>query len=127
MEENKIKLPDGDILKGKSVLRRFILGVLFGLAVIAPGVSGSFVMHLTKTPESSTDEIITMYLIRDAEGNLVSNATESRTWKSMWNKKYGKLTIPFMPEIAGTYTVDIFFNGAFVTSQSFEILAAQDA
>ena len=30
-----------EILEGKSVLRRFILGVLFGLAVIAPGVSGS--------------------------------------------------------------------------------------
>ena len=41
MEEKEIKLPERDLLEGKSVLRRFILGVLFGLAVIAPGVSGS--------------------------------------------------------------------------------------
>lgn len=87
----------------------------------APGVSASFVMHLTKEYSESDDQIITLYLIRDESGNLVSNATESRTWTNMWYKNYGKLTIPFMPETPGKYTVEIFFNGTAVTSQSFEI------
>lgn len=89
----------------------------------APGVSASFVMHLNKEYNESDDEIVTLYLIRDESGNLVSNATESRTWTSMWYKSYGKLTIPFMPDAAGKYTVEIYFNGTAVTTQSFELLA----
>lgn len=37
---------DTDILTGKSKVRRFILGVFIGLAVIAPGISGSTVAIL---------------------------------------------------------------------------------
>jgi hypothetical protein len=90
----------------------------------APGVSASFVMHLTKDYNESSDNIVTLYLIRDESGKLISNATESRTWTNMWYKSYGKLTIPFMPEAPGKYTVDIFFNGTAVTTQSFEVLPA---
>lgn len=90
----------------------------------APGVSASFVMHLTKDYNESDDKIVTLYLIRDESGKIISNATESRTWTNMWYKSYGKLTIPFMPEAPGKYTVEIFFNGTTVTTQSFEILPA---
>jgi len=89
----------------------------------APGVSASFVMHLTRDYNESDDKIVTLFLIRDANGNLVSNAYESRTWTSMWYKGYGKLTIPFMPEAPGKYTVEIYFNGTSVTTQSFEIVS----
>lgn len=90
----------------------------------APGVSASFVMHLTKDYNESNDNIVTLYLIRDEVGNLVSNAIESRTWTNMWYNGYGKLTIPFMPETPGKYTVEIFFNGTAVAKQAFEILPA---
>ena len=92
--------------------------------VFTPGVSASFVMHLTKDYNESDDKIVTLYLIRDESGKLVSNAYESRTWTSMWYKGYGKLTIPFMPEAPGKYTVEIYFNGTAVTTQSFEIVSA---
>lgn len=90
----------------------------------APGVSASFVMHLTRDYNESDDKIVTLFLIRDASGKIVSNAYESRTWTSMWYKSYGKLTIPFMPEAPGKYTVEIYFNGTAVTTQSFEIVSA---
>lgn len=90
----------------------------------APGVSASFVMHLTRDYNESDDKIVTLYLIRDESGKLVSNAYESRSWTSMWYKGYGKLTIPFMPDAPGKYTVEIYFNGTAVTTQSFEILSA---
>jgi hypothetical protein len=91
--------------------------------VFTPGVSASFVMHLTKDYNESDDKIVTLYLIRDESGKLVSNAYESRTWTSMWYKGYGKLTFPFMPEAPGKYTVEIYFNGTAVTTQSFEIVS----
>ncbi len=87
----------------------------------APGVSASFVMTLMRDYKGSSDNIVTLYAIRDSSGNLISCATESRTWSSMWHRGYGKLTIPSMPETPGQYSVEIFFNGASVKKQSFEI------
>lgn len=91
------------------------------------GTSASFVMRLTREYDTSEDEIVTMYVIRDAEGKIVSQATESRTWTSMWYRGYGKLTIPFMPQEPGHYTVYIYFNGASATCISFDVVDSTQA
>ncbi len=91
----------------------------------APGVSASFVMHLTQKTDKSSADVVALYLIRDAEGKIVSSKFESRTWDDMWYNRYGKLTIPVMPQEAGKYTVSIYFNGTAVSVESFEILAAE--
>jgi hypothetical protein len=39
----------------------------------------------------------------------------------MWFQFYGELTIPNMPTEPGSYTVDIYFNGAYVPTQPFNI------
>ena len=87
------------------------------------GQSASFVMQLNRSTEKTDDNVVTLYVIRDADGNVVSSATESRTWDDMWYNRYGKLTIPFMPDTPGTYTVDIYFNGNAATTQTFEVVA----
>lgn len=87
------------------------------------GVSASFVMHVTTKTSQTQDVVTTLYVIRDADGKLVSAETESRTWDDMWDNRYGELTLPVMPETSGQYTVEIFFDGAAVTTQSFEILS----
>ncbi len=88
----------------------------------AKGVSASFVMHLTQDTQESNDSIVALFVIRDGNGKLVSSKYESRTWNEMWYRRYGKLTVPVMPETPGSYTVDIYFNGTAVTTQSFQIL-----
>ena len=88
------------------------------------GTGASFVMRLTRGSTTSNDQIVTMYVVRDSAGKIVSNATESRTWKSMWYRSYGKLTLPFMPDQPGTYTVSIYFNGTAVLSRYFEVVPA---
>ena len=87
------------------------------------GESASFVMHADRKTSQTDDMIVTLYVIRDAEGKLVSAKYESRTWDDMWDNRYGIYTIPVMPETVGSYTVDIYFNGTSVTTQSFEITA----
>ena len=87
------------------------------------GESASFVMKLDKDTPKTDENVITLYVIKDVDGNLVTYANESRTWDDMWYNRYGKLTIPFMPEVPGTYTVAIYFNGAAATNQTFEIVA----
>ena len=86
------------------------------------GVSVSFVMHVKEKTTQTQDVVTTLYVIRDADGKLVSAKTESRTWDDMWDNRYGELTIPVMPETAGNYTVEIYFNGMAAATQSFEIL-----
>jgi hypothetical protein len=87
------------------------------------GVSASFVMHLDRDTNKSEENVVALYVIRDAEGKLVSCKYESRAWNNMWYNRYGKLTIPVMPETPGKYTVAIYFNGTCATTQNFEILA----
>lgn len=87
------------------------------------GVSASFVMHLTQKTQDSDESIVSLFVIRDESGKIVSSKYESRTWSEMWYRNYGKLTIPVMPETPGSYTVDIYFNGTAVTTQSFKVLA----
>ena len=87
--------------------------------------SASFVMHADRKTSQTDDTIVTLYVIRDAEGKLISAKYESRTWDDMWDNRYGIYTIPVMPENPGSYTVDIYFNGTSVTTQSFEVTAAE--
>ena len=88
------------------------------------GVSASFVMHVKEKTSQTQDVVTTLYVVRDADGKLVSAKTESRTWDDMWDNRYGELTLPVMPETPGNYTVEIYFNGTSATTQSFTILAS---
>ena len=81
-------------------------------------------MHVTKKTSQKQDVVTTLYVIRDADGKVVSAKTESRTWDDMWDNRYGELTIPEMPKTPGNYTVEIYFDGEAVTTQSFTILAS---
>lgn len=86
------------------------------------GESASFAVRLNHEYNTSPDEIVTLFVIRDSEGNIVSNETQQRTWTSMWYRGFGRINIPLMPSTPGTYTVDIYFNGASVTSQAFTVI-----
>lgn len=88
------------------------------------GQSAAFVAHLDTKTEKSDDTVTTLYVIHDHEGRLISAKTENRTWDDMWDNRYGEFVIPTMPSDAGSYTVDIYFDGAAVYSQTFSIGAA---
>jgi hypothetical protein len=80
-------------------------------------------MHVDRKTSQPEDMVVTMYVIRDAEGKLLSANCESRTWDGMWDDRYAEFTIPTMPDVPGSYSVEIYFNGTAVTTQSFEITA----
>lgn len=86
------------------------------------GESASFAIDLEHEYSTSSDTIVTLFLICDSNGNVVSMNTQSRSWTDMWYRGFGKLTIPAMPATAGSYTVDIYFNGQHVTTQTFTVV-----
>ena len=88
----------------------------------AIGQSASFSIRLNHEYNTSSDNIITLFVIRDVDGNILSIDTQNRTWTSMWYRGYGKMTLPTMPDAIGDYTVEIFFNGQYVTTENFYIV-----
>ena len=89
-----------------------------------PGDKASFLLHLQKNPQKSSDKITITFVIRDENGVPVSLNKATKTWKKMWDNKYCALNIPKMPESAGTYTVDIYFNDQQINQEplSFSII-----
>lgn len=85
------------------------------------GEKASFLVEVWEDYVSSGDEIRISYIIRDAEGRPLSAETQKSTWKEMWNKRFCELDIPQMPETAGKYTVEIYFNNGHITTEEFSV------
>lgn len=85
------------------------------------GEKASFLLYTSRTYNTSQDVITTMFVIHDENGVLVSSNISQQTWTNMWYKRYCELDIPALPEAPGTYSVAIYFNGAFVHSQNFYV------
>jgi hypothetical protein len=73
--------------------------------------------------ETSKNKITTLFVIRDEAGKIVSSATKTATWKSMWSKSYCELDIPQLPSAAGKYTIEVFFNGMLANKGNFTVTA----
>jgi hypothetical protein len=89
--------------------------------VFPAGSKASFAVRLNHEYITSSDQIVTLFVIRSADGAVVSTATQSRSWTSMWYRGFGRIDIPAIPQTAGAYTIEIYFNGALATAQSFTV------
>lgn len=69
-------------------------------------------------------EILAMYVIRNAAGDLITTDTQTLTWKNLWTNykpAYCGLKLPNMPTEAGEYTVDLYFDGGTICSLKFTV------
>ena len=89
----------------------------------ASGSKASFVAKLSKKYNTSSDQIVTMYVIRNSENKIVSSNTTSQTWTAMWYQFYCELDVPTIPTEPGTYTITIYFNGMTAHQQEFTVTA----
>ncbi len=93
------------------------------------GEKASFILVMDKKPENTTQDVQSLFVVLDANGKLISiNAGRTRTWGYMWSHfqsgdgSYGsELDMPSMPQTPGDYVVQIYLNGAYVTSQNFTV------
>ncbi|MBQ8621741.1 MAG: protein kinase [Oscillospiraceae bacterium] len=88
----------------------------------AVGEKAGFVIRV-KAYSLSSDQITPLFVIRDANGDLVSADTGiTTTWTAMWDQYgYSALNVPAMPTAPGSYTMDIYFNGSTAGTVSFTI------
>ena len=67
-----------------------------------------------------------LYVIRDAYGNVIPELMAETTdyWKDLWypgDYHYAELDVPNIPSAPGNYTLNLYFNGCFITEVSFTI------
>lgn len=86
------------------------------------GQKAGLLIQLNKDYGSSWDEIVRVFAIYDQEQNLAACGYTTGSWSNMWSNGYSALDIPFMPEATGEYTMRLYFDGQFVTEQSFSIV-----
>lgn len=87
----------------------------------ASGEKASFLVYMNRSYDTSKDNIVAMFVIRNADGVPVIIDTDTRTWSAMWYKRYCEINIPEIPTDAGNYTIEVYFNGKYVTTQEFTV------
>lgn len=87
----------------------------------APGANASFAIFLIKQYDISEDSIESLVVIRDSSGNVLDTLSVTRTWTQMWYQGFSKLDLEPLPSVPGSYTAEVYYNGAHVTTHSFTI------
>lgn len=96
----------------------------FAVNTFAAGEKASIAIRLSKQYESVVETVVTQFVIRDAQGAVVSAASASNTWNKMFYKYNCQLDIPSLPTTPGEYTIEVYFNGMAVHEQGFTVTAA---
>lgn len=87
----------------------------------AAGEKASFLVRFRKTYSATAEEVNTMFVIRTEDGKLILTAQQVESWRDMWYRNYCEMDIPVMPETAGDYTIEVYFDGELVHTQPFTI------
>ena len=91
----------------------------------APGSKVSMVLYSPDKAGRSNDDISVMFVIRDSNGNPLPQLTNTITgnWNDLWNNRsrYCSLDLPAIPEKAGQYTVEVYFNRMMIVSKVLNI------
>lgn len=87
----------------------------------AAGENAAFVVHFNKRYASTEEPVVITYVVRNAgnEPFLISHSTS--TWLDMWYKNYCELDIPALPSQAGSYTMEVYFNGGLAAQLAFKM------
>ncbi|MDR0889867.1 MAG: hypothetical protein LBM28_04360 [Oscillospiraceae bacterium] len=84
-------------------------------------VEEEIALCLEATAKNASDDTIwLLYVIRDSEGNPVSDASKTCAWDEMWYNRRHTSTAP-NPGVAGEYTLEIYVNRQLLATAKFTI------
>ena len=87
------------------------------------GDAVTMVLNATQKFYTPNDKVTINFVIRNAKGQALLELASSTTkvWQNLWNNYYATLNIPALPTAEGSYTLELYFNGAYVASNNFTI------
>lgn len=71
---------------------------------------------------ASEEAVNVTFAVRNSMAQLDSAEQMQLSWNAMWDGECCPLAIPTMPQLSGTYTMDLFFNDQWVTTVQFSII-----
>lgn len=87
------------------------------------GDKAAYVVYVPSSYNTSKTPFTILFVIRDDTGNLVDYGFIATTWREMWKNRYCELDIPVLPEKAGSYTMEVYFNAGTVYNGTFTMTA----
>ena len=83
----------------------------------------SAVVYINTKVKFNSADVDVLYVVRDGNGNIIPELCHGQTmdWKTMWTNRYFYPTLPTTPAEAGSYTMELYFNGALALSKVFTI------
>ena len=76
---------------------------------------------VTKPYSFDSAEFETIFVIRDADGKLVSTSAHKRSWNDMWDNGYCTETVSSLPADTGSYTLSIYIDNGLLAELPFTI------
>lgn len=80
------------------------------------GQNASIVGRIITRYFTSDKMITTLYVFRDSNGQVAHLCSVDESWGYMWYNGYGYFDIPSLPSAVGSYTMEIYYNGALAHS-----------
>jgi len=87
----------------------------------AAGENASYLVKFPGVHSEPDEEVIISYVIRNQEGTPIQHSVQSHNWSKMWPVTNCKLNVPSIPTVAGTYTMEVYFDGQLAHEQTFTI------
>ena len=89
----------------------------------ASGESVTMVLTATQKFYTPADKVEISFVIRNAEGQAMLELANSysKVWQKLWDSYHATLNVPAMPTVSGSYTLELYIDGAFVASNNFTI------
>lgn len=87
------------------------------------GTKVSMVLYASGKFNSTDADVKVTFIIRDAAGNVLTELLSTRTmnWKDLWHNRYAYLDISALPEEAGDYTINLYFDDQYVLTKKITI------
>ena len=63
---------------------------------------------------TSTEVVATVYVFRNASGSITHVCSTEEKWGNMWVNGYGTFDVPSLPELPGSYSLDMYIDGGLV-------------
>ena len=87
----------------------------------SPGGKLALLYTVTKPYTFDSTEFETLFVIRDADGKLISTAARARSWDDMWDNGYCTETVNNLPTDKGSYVLSIYIGGGLLAELPFSI------
>lgn len=90
------------------------------------GSKVSMVIYSPDKADGVNKDTQVMFVFRDSNGNVIPELVKTMTtpWRQLWKDKgrYCELNLPIIPDVAGQYTVQVFFDRCLVVEKTLNVI-----